>query len=154
MCAFDHDYEEFIPLQHQYHGFENEVMKKFQQHLAMHHPLRRPATLILDGCFPQNNSNEFQWVMQEDVNLIVTLQYARQLPDHVRNSFDYILICENGMRSRQRLWANYGDVFPTFQLFSWMLDELTSNFGYMVIDNRVRSHRIEDVVKWFKPPRI
>ena len=41
-------------------------------------------------------------------------------------------------------------MFPTFDAFCQVLDNCTENFECLVIDNTVRSNKIEDMVFWYK----
>jgi hypothetical protein len=41
-------------------------------------------------------------------------------------------------------------MFPTFESFCQVLDSTTENYECLVIDNNVKSNKIQDMVYWYK----
>jgi hypothetical protein len=41
-------------------------------------------------------------------------------------------------------------MFPTFEVFSQVMDQCTENFECLVIDNTSNSNKLEDCVFWYK----
>ena len=41
-------------------------------------------------------------------------------------------------------------MFPTYEIFSQVMDQCTSNYECLVIDNTTKSNKIEDMVFWYK----
>jgi hypothetical protein len=81
------------------------------------------------------------------------------LPPALRANIDYVFILrENIVANRERLWKNFFGIFPTFDLFGKTMDACTENFECLVLDNTVKSNKIEDCVFWYKakypPPKF
>jgi len=54
------------------------------------------------------------------------------------------------LSNRQRIFNNYGSAFPSFEFFCQIMDQCTQNFECLVIDNTIRSNRLEDQIAWYK----
>jgi hypothetical protein len=82
---------------------------------------------------------------------IITMQYPLGIPPNLRTNIDYTFILrDNITANRKRIYENYAGMFPTFECFCSVLDQLTKNHECMVIDNTVPSNKLEDCVYWFK----
>jgi hypothetical protein len=91
--------------------------------------------------------NGRQW----KIFLIRTMQSAGQIPPNIRTCFDIVVLCgTHNLKDKRRMYNCYGTIFPTFQMFCDVFDELTKDCGCMVIENRVYSSKIEDNVFWYK----
>lgn len=86
-----------------------------------------------------------------DLFFILAIQYCLGIPPALRTCIDYVFILrEPNIENRKKIWRNYAGIFPTFNMFCDVLDNLTENYHCMVIKNRVLSNAIEDVVFWYK----
>ncbi len=116
------------------------------------------AFIILDDCMYDKS-----WV--NDVNVrnlfmngrhyhalfIIALQYAIGIPPVLRTNIDFVFILrENIVKNRMRLYENYAGMFPTFDVFSKVMDACTENFECLVIHNGAKSNKIQDQVFWYK----
>ena len=89
------------------------------------------------------------------ISFILTIQYAVGIPPDLRSNFDYIfLLAEDAVSSRKRLYDHYAGMFPTFDIFQQVFNELTDNYGVMVIDNRIHSKNLTDKVFWYKAKKV
>jgi len=83
-------------------------------------------------------------------------------PPQLRSCFDYVFIArEPNTNTRKKLFEQYGDMFPSFASFCDVLDETTTDYGCMVIDQRIKrginpsnvKSVIEECVYWYKPQK-
>lgn len=82
---------------------------------------------------------------------VVTMQYPLGILPNLRTNVDYVFIFrENNMSNRKKIYEHYAGVFPTFDQFCQVMDECTSDYGCLVIDNGVTSTKMEDVVYWYR----
>lgn len=117
------------------------------------------AFLIFDDCLHDAKD----WIKDQNIKFIffngrhvgitflLTMQYALGIPPNFRTNVDYIFICkETKITIKKKLYDYYAGMFPTFDMFSQVLDEITKDYGCMVIDNTTQSARLEDQVFWYK----
>jgi len=85
------------------------------------------------------------------VLLIITSQYVMGIPPILRSNIDYTFILRETSRSnREKIWKHYASVFQTFESFCEVLDQTTADYECMVINNVVKSNKLEDMVFWYK----
>lgn len=116
------------------------------------------AFVILDDCLYDN-----AWVRDKNMRSIFmngrhskllfafTSQFPLGIPPILRTNIDYVFILrENIVSNRKRIYEHYAGMFPTFDCFCQVLDQVTTNFECMVIDNTTKSNKLEDQVFWYK----
>lgn len=116
------------------------------------------AFIILDDCMYDKS-----WVNDENVRalfmngrhystlFLITMQYAMGIPPVLRTNVDFVFILrENIFKNRVKLWEQYAGMFPTFDMFSKVMDACTENFECLVINNNAKSNKIQDQVFWYK----
>jgi len=114
--------------------------------------------LILDDCLYDQS-----WVKSKDVRslfmngrhyksmFIITMQYALGIPPNLRTNIDYVfLLRENIVRNRKQLYEQYAGMFPSFEVFSQVMDQCTENYECLVIHNNAKSNKLQDQVFWYK----
>jgi len=116
------------------------------------------ALLILDDC--QYNPKWSYWKsIREifmngrhiDLTFIYTAQTATNLLPALRQQIDYCFLFNMpGLENRKRLYCNYGSLFPTFECFNQIYDSCTAEYECLVIDNTVRSNKLEEQIAWYK----
>lgn len=136
------------------------VTKKINKDIMMYgkSSLDPRAFLILDdclydGCWKKDKNIRYLFLNGRHVKLLlfITMQYVLGVPPDLRTNVDYIFILrENNFGNRKRIYDNYASVFPTFEMFSDCLSQLTDGYGCMVIDNTSRSNKLEDNVFWYQ----
>lgn len=89
--------------------------------------------------------------------LIMTLQYAKDIPPDLRSNADYVFILrEPIIEARKKLWKEYAGIIPTFEAFNEAMNVCTENRGALVVDKTTTSNKIEDNVFWYRandPPK-
>jgi hypothetical protein len=79
------------------------------------------------------------------------MQFSLGIPPELRSNFDYIfLLGEDFISNRKRLYEHYAGMFPTFDIFQQVFNEVTSDYGCMVINNKIHSKKLEEKVFWYK----
>ena len=116
------------------------------------------AFVILDDCLYDNTwakdkmmrllfMNGRHW----KVMLVITMQYPLGIPPNLRTNIDYVFILrENYIANRKRIYENYAGMFPTFESFCQVMDQCTSNYECLVINNNSKSNKLQDQVFWYK----
>lgn len=85
------------------------------------------------------------------VMLLITMQYPLGIPPKLRTNVDYVFILrEPYLNNRKRIYENYASCFPTFESFCQVMDQCTENYECLVIDNNVKSNKLQDMVYWYK----
>lgn len=86
-----------------------------------------------------------------DITLILTMQYQMGIPPIMRVNIDYLFICKETKRIElDKLWKNYAGIFSTFDMFLQILNQVTRDYGCLVIDNTSQSDKLEDQVFIYK----
>jgi hypothetical protein len=86
------------------------------------------------------------------LSMTMAMEFSLNIPPELRTCIDYIFIMTQSMllEDRIRIFERYGNIFPNFQMFCDVLDNLTEDYHCMVIKNRVTSSKLEDCVFWYK----
>jgi len=85
------------------------------------------------------------------IMLIITMQYPLGVPPVLRTNIDYVFILrEPYMANRRRIYENYAGMFPTYESFSQVMDQCTENYECLVINNNVKSNKLQDQIFWYK----
>ncbi len=88
-----------------------------------------------------------------DATLIITVQYQLGIKPVMRVNTDFIFICKETKRMEsEKLWKHYAGMFQTYDMFLQIFNQVTNNFGCLVIDNTSNSDRLEDQVYTYKAP--
>lgn len=85
------------------------------------------------------------------IMLIITMQYPLGIPPNLRTNIDFVFILrEPYIANRKRIWENYAGMFPTFESFTQVMEQCTENFECLVINNNVKSNKLQDQIFWYK----
>ena len=116
------------------------------------------AFVIMDDCLYDNSWSRDKMMRLLFLNgrhwkimLIITMQYPLGIPPTLRTNIDYVFILrENYIANRKRIYENYAGMFPTFESFCQVMDQCTENYECLVINNNVKSNKLQDQVFWYK----
>lgn len=116
------------------------------------------AYLIFDDCMYDD-----KWKKDKNVKLLftngrhykmlflITMQFPLGIPPILRSNVDFVFILrENFISNRKRIYEHWAGMFSDFKTFCSVMDQCTENFECLVIDNTVKSNKLEDVVFWYK----
>jgi hypothetical protein len=156
----NHFYENFVAPICIYGDYDKEAIERVmaRQRKLIHKGHDSPAFMLLDDCMYDNKFLKDTVIRQCFMNgrhwkilFMLSLQYSMDLPPALRANADYIFVLrENITQNRERLYKNFFGIFPTFQSFNAVMDACTENYECLVLDNTVKSNRIQDCVFWYK----
>lgn len=115
--------------------------------------------LIMDDCLADakqwKNDPNVEWIFMNGrhakITLILTMQYQVGIPPGLRTNIDFYFLCKETKRvEKEKLWKYYAGVFPTFDMFAQVHNQVTKDYGCMVIDNTSQSDKLEDQVFYYK----
>jgi hypothetical protein len=157
-CFIHHEYkEDIIPkLLHR----QKLIIEKNSNRKKESRKLLDPrAVLVMDDCM----SSKHLWLKDPNVlsifnegrhfqlTFILAMQYAIGIQPELRNNFDFVfLLSEDTCSSRKKIYEHYAGIFPKFDIFDQVFQQVTDNYGCMVLDNRIRSNDITKKVFWFR----
>jgi len=82
---------------------------------------------------------------------LLTMQFPMGITPALRTNIDYVFIFrENIKKNKERLFEHYAGMFPNLQVFEQVLEQVTQDYGCLVIDNRASGSKLEDQVFWYK----
>ena len=116
------------------------------------------SLLILDNCLcsssclkDKNINSLFINSKTLKLNVIITMQYALSTTPSLRTHIDYVFIfIDIKVLNRKLLYEHYAGVFPTFEEFCQVMDQLSWQDNCLVINNITKSNKLEDRVFWYK----
>jgi hypothetical protein len=167
----NHFFEQFIPKMLIYDEFDPPILQKFmdrQEKITDQHNKEKKqygrtdldprAFLVLDDClydksWPNDKNIRCLFMNGRHYNItfVITMQYPLGIPPHLRANVDYVFILRDNMvKNRERIYQQYAGMFPSFEVYNSVMDQCTSNYECLVIDNKNQSNRLEDQVYWYK----
>jgi hypothetical protein len=129
-----------------------------RQKIAKKHLQNPWSVLLLDDCtddpkilkkplFQGIFKNSRQWSMLH----ILSLQYGLDVMPVIRTCIDgSFILREASRRNRKVLWENFASAIPTNDDFADLMDELTTDYTSIFINNRVQSNNFEDCVFYYR----
>lgn len=164
-------YETHFPRTFIHHKYESNVVSRIFQRQSKIKELNKSriaagkksidtrAFLLMDDCL----SSKGAWLKDEnilevfmngrhyDLLYMLTMQFPLGIPPELRSNFDYIFILgEDFISNQKRIYDHYAGMFPSFDLFQKVFTNITDDYGCMVINNCVKSKKIQDKVFWYK----
>lgn len=89
-----------------------------------------------------------------NIGFFLLSQYTNAVPPYAKNNVDYIFILQQqNYEEKLRLYKEYGSIFESKKDFYTALDQLTTDNGCMVINNTIKSNKIEKRVFYYKADR-
>jgi hypothetical protein len=164
-------FEKFIPKMLIYDELDEKLISKFltrqinitnerKRDMAKHgnSSIDPRAFLILDDCMYNKSAMTdknirciFMNGRHYKIFLLITMQHGLGLPPDLRSNIDYVFIFRNNIvKEREKIYNHYAGMFPTFDVFNQVMNQCTENYECLVIDNKVQSNNIADIVFWYK----
>jgi hypothetical protein len=134
--------------------YEPIILKKIIERSISMKPIKLKQRVVLDDCLI-HKCNKIRELFfngrRYGLTGIMTSQYILDLPPEIRSNIDYIfLFADNFITNREKLYHHFAGMFDTFDKFEQVFNELTKDYGCMVIDNTVNTRNIVDKVFWYK----
>jgi hypothetical protein len=121
------------------------------------------AFIVMDDCLASKGT----WMRDKPISellfngrhykimYILTMQYPLGIVPNLRSNFDYIfLLAEDFITNIKRLYDNYAGMFPNLNAFKEVFEQLTKDFGSMVIVNRGARSSFLEKIYYYKAPNI
>jgi hypothetical protein len=154
-------YKDFIPDLFIYNEYKSDVIEKViqkQKEIIKKGITDHNVFIILDDCMYDKKFLREKIMRQIFYNgrhwnvfFMLTMQYCMDLSPDLRSNIDYVFIFrENILQNREKIWKNFFGIFPTFDMFNQVMNACTENYECIVLDNTIKSNKIEDVVFWYK----
>lgn len=167
----NHHYEQFIPKMLVHDEYTPELLDKFMTRQKTlcdkvnaekkkygSSDIDPSAFLILDDCLYDND-----WVKDKNIRscfmngrhfkifMLLSLQYALGITPILRCQTDYIFIFNDSIiKNKQRLYEHYCGFLESFDIFRQVMDQICTDYGCLVINNKVQSNKVEDKLFWYK----
>lgn len=139
---------------------QKQVLKQMKKQIEVYKSSKIDprAFVILDDCLYDNSWSKDKLMRLLFMNgrhwkimLIITMQYPLGIPPQLRTNIDYVFILrEPYIANRKRIYENFAGMFPTFESFCQVMDQCTENYECLVINNNVKSNRLQDQIFWYK----
>jgi hypothetical protein len=161
-CFIHHDYKyDIIP---KLLGRQKKILEKNEQKKKENKKEIDPRSfLVMDDCM----ATKHLWLKDPNVleimnqgrhfklTYILTMQYCLGIQPELRTQFNFIfLLGEDNAASRKKLYEHWAGVFPKFDLFEQVFAQVTSDYGCMVINNRIKTTDLTKKVFWFKAKKV
>lgn len=164
-------FEKFIPKMLIYDELEEKLVSKFlNRQMNITNERKREiaktgsssidprAFFILDDCMYNKqalNDKNIRCIFMNGrhykIFFVLAMQHALGLTPDLRNNIDYVFIFRNNIiKEREKIYTHYAGMFPTFDVFNQVMNQCTENYECLVIDNKVQSNNISDIVFWYK----
>lgn len=108
---------------------------------------------LYDDCWKKDKSIKYIFMngRHMKIMLLITMQYPLGIPPTLRTNVDYTFILREPFHAnRKRIFENYAGMFPNFEFFCTVMDQCTENYECLVINNNIKSNKLEDQVYWYK----
>jgi len=147
---FNECYSKYIPEEFKYSSYNSDTIKKIIKD--------NPETGIILDDFPCDKKT-LSDITNDILNLkdhntmLITFQYTMLLFPLFMMNIDYVFIFRCNIRNNiKRLYDYFFSCFDTFTFdnFKKVFDVCTKNYECLVIDNTIKSNKIEDRVFWYK----
>ena len=141
---------------------QQKLKKKLDEKIKQKKKINIGTILLMDDCL----SGKKKWINEENIRkvffngrhskltFILTMQYPLGIPPDLRSNFDYIfLLADDSYNNQKKLYDNYASFFPNVNAFRQVFNELTSDYGCMVIVNTNRGGSRKDLwdkIFWYR----
>jgi len=157
------DIEGIVPPIFMYEEWSNDVLRRYIKRQKINkremYDLELANSVIIIDDMTENKNvllnkpyiglykNGRQWA-----NLTITaLQNAQDLPKEIRHMTDYIFIGrEISKEKRDQLYQCFIPSIISRLDFDDLMDQITEHHRWLVVDNKTKSNKIEDIIFWFK----
>lgn len=115
--------------------------------------------IVMDDCLADKGSWVKSPVMSTlltnarmyHITYILTIQYPMGIRPELRGNFDYVyLLADDTVSNQRRIYDHYAGMFPNFDAFRQVFEQLTPDYGAMVINNRGVRENFLDKIFYYK----
>lgn len=151
-------YSSFVPGCFIYNHFDKAALERLvrRQKRLTKEGKARGVVVVLDDCaFDRKAMNDK--VIREllfngrhyKITLFLCAQYLVDLNPGLRANLDYVVALKENMY-REKLFKNFFSIFPNLSTFNAVADELTKDYGAMVLNNTANTSKLSENVFWYR----
>jgi hypothetical protein len=135
------------------------IIKKAKERKKQGKYTNTKAFIIMDDCL----SSKGDWEKEQSVStllfnnrlyhitFLLTMQYPMEIKPELKANFDYIfLFNDDAISNQKRIYEHYAGIFPTFESFRQVFNQLTLDLGAMIIENRGTKDDIAEKVYYYE----
>lgn len=141
---------------------QKKMLTKYNHYLTLNKAVDPRAFIVMDDCLAdkkiwtndKNMKTLFLNGRHYKIMFMLTMQFCLGILPELRDNIDYVFLLKNNkITEQQKIWKHYAGIFPNFQAFRQVFNELTKDYGSMVINNR-EGNDLMDTVFHFKAEKI
>ncbi len=129
------------------------MQKKIRKNDSKFHQILMLDDIMYDkNVILKDDSTRFIFMngRNNNISMIITMQYCMDLPPDLRNNIDFIIALRDNIHAnREKLWRNFFGVIPSADMFHQVMQSCTSGYNCIVLDNTSRSSNIEDCIFYY-----
>jgi hypothetical protein len=145
---------------------QTDIIQKNKEKNKIKKRIDTRCILLMDDVLAQkkgwNKDQKLLEIMQNGrhykLTYVLAMQFSLGISPEMRSQFDYIFLLADDFPSNQkRIYDHYAGMFPNFDIFKQIFEQLTANFGCMVIVNTNRGKQDDNKdlgflskIYWFK----
>jgi hypothetical protein len=118
------------------------IMKEQKENIKQKNGIE--YVIVIDDCFKSGLEKDtyiselFLNCAHYHITFIITIQFSGIIGLKTAHNFDYIFLKHNdSFRDQKTMHKRHTRIFPSFEAFRQMFNQLTRDYGSMVIDNHV-----------------
>lgn len=140
---------------------QEKIIEKRQKKERKGKKLDSRAFIVMDDCLASKGTWMKDQPIQEllfngrhyDLMYILTMQNALGITPELRNQFDLIFLLKQDFFTEQKkIFDHYAGMFPDFNSFRQTFEQLTKDYGCMVISNRGANSSFLEKIYWYRAP--
>jgi len=139
------------------------IKEKAEKYLKLGKKIDTRIFLLMDDCLSDSKTWTKDTAIKEilfngrhyDITYILTMQAPLGITPELRTNFDYVfLLYTDNFNEQKKFYEHYTGMFPSFGAFKEVYDEVTNDFGVMVIAKRAVGRNLTDKIFHYKAKKI
>jgi hypothetical protein len=157
-------YSKLFPDLFIYDRYRKEVVENFikRQKISKEHLPNPWSVLVMDDCMDDvkifndplmiglfKNSRHYNMLS------IFANQYVFDFKPVIRTNLDGVFIFRDpNQANREKIYKNFASIIPSYKIFCQLMDELTTDYTCIYINNQIQSNEWTDCVFWVKAEQV
>lgn len=138
---------------------QEKICEKYRDRLKSNKKVDPRAICVMDDCLASKGTwSKDRPIMDLLYNgrhykltYILTMQFPLGIQPELRLNFDYVfLLADDSGTNIKRLYEHYASMFPTLNSFKQVFEDITKDYGCMVIVNRGNRTSFLDKIFWYR----
>ena len=139
-------------------GFNYDAAENFVDLCIKYTSLNKSNIIVLDDCMYDTKVLKSETMRKTHLNgrhykitLFNCAQYIMHVPPEIRANIDYVFVMKDVNNSNKRKFYEYFfGMFPNFKTFQEVFDQVTDDYGCLVLDRTEAHKNSNSCVKWYK----